>query len=211
MTIDDIDQPTPADRMVHALMGHFTGFISPGSMSLAWVDWLVHLSASPGKQQLLMEKAARKTIRLLLYVSRTMSANEHKQCIEPLEQDRRFRAPQWQRWPFCLIYQSFLMQQQWWHNATTGIGGMSAHHQQVASFASRQLLDVISPVNFIGTNPEVLEATWREGGHNLWRGWQFLIEDWERSLGGHPPQGRSISVPVWKWRSHPGRWCFVTT
>ena len=51
LSIDDIDQPTPADRMVHALMGRFTGFISPGSMALAWVDWLVHLSASPGKQQ----------------------------------------------------------------------------------------------------------------------------------------------------------------
>lgn len=188
-SIDDVDQPTPADRMVHALMGRFTGFISPGSMALAWVDWLVHLSASPGKQQLLIEKAARKTTRLLIYVTRALSGNEHTQCIEPLEQDRRFRAPQWQRWPFCLIYQSFLMQQQWWHNATTGIGGMSEHHQQVASFASRQLLDVLSPVNFIATNPEVLEATWREGGRNLWRGWQFLVEDWERALGGHPPQG----------------------
>jgi len=208
LSIDEIDQPTPADRMVHALMGRFTGFISPGSMVLAWIDWLVHLSASPGKQQLLIEKAARKTIRLSLYVSRTMSATEHKQCIEPLEQDRRFRAPQWQRWPFCLIYQSFLMQQQWWHNATTGIGGMSEHHQQVASFASRQLLDLISPVNFIGTNPEVLEATWREGGHNLWRGWQFLIEDWERALGGHPPQGSEHFRPGSEVAVTPGQVVF---
>jgi len=187
--IDEIDQPTPADRMVHALMGRFTGFMSPGSMVLAWMDWLVHLSASPGKQQLLVEKAVRKSIRLMMYFSRALSRGENPPCIEPLMQDRRFISPQWQHWPFCLIHQSFLMQQQWWHNATTGIGGMSEYHQQLASFASRQLLDLVSPVNFIATNPEVLEATWREAGQNLWRGWQYLIEDWERALGGHPPRG----------------------
>ena len=59
LTTDEIDQPTPADRMVHALMGRCTGFMSPGSMALAWVDWWVHLSASPGKQQLLLEKIGR--------------------------------------------------------------------------------------------------------------------------------------------------------
>ena len=155
----EIDQPTPADRMVHALMGRFTGFLSPGSMALAWIDWLVHLSASPGKQQLLLEKATRKSIRLLMYLSRGVSHVESTPCIQPLLQDKRFIGPQWQRWPFCLIYQSFLMQQQWWHNATTGIGGMSEHHQQLASFASRQLLDLVSPVNFVLTNPEVLHAT----------------------------------------------------
>ena len=38
--------------------------------------------------------------------------------------------------------------QQWWHNATTGIGGVSAHHEQVVAFVARQLLDTVSPVEF---------------------------------------------------------------
>ena len=205
---EEIDQPTPADRMVHALMGRFTGFMSPGSMALAWIDWWVHLSASPGKQQLLLEKAMRKAIRLTIYMSRALSKGERLQCVEPLVQDRRFMAPQWQSWPFCLIYQSFLMQQQWWHNATTGIGGMSEHHQQLASFASRQLLDMVSPVNFIATNPEVLQATWREGGQNLWRGAQYLIEDWERTLGGHPPPGSERFRPGFEVAVTPGQVVF---
>ena len=204
----EIDQPTPADRMVHALMGRFTGFLSPGSMALAWIDWLVHLSASPGKQQLLLEKAARKSIRLLMYLSRGVSHVESTPCIQPLLQDKRFIGPQWQRWPFCLIYQSFLMQQQWWHNATTGIGGMSEHHQQLASFASRQLLDLVSPVNFVLTNPEVLHATWREAGQNLWRGWRYLLEDWERALGGHPPSGSEHFRPGIEVANTPGQVVF---
>ncbi len=206
--VDEIDLPTPADRMFHAQMGRFTGFISPGSLTLAWIDWLVHLSASPGKQQLLTEKAWRKLTRLGLYAARTLSGGECAPCIEPLIQDRRFRALQWQNWPYCFIYQNFLLQQQWWHNATTGIGGMSAHHQQVASFASRQLLDMVSPVNFIATNPEVLEATASESGQNLVRGLQYLVEDWERSLGGHPPRDAEKFRPGHEVAITPGQVVF---
>ncbi|GCL47268.1 putative poly-beta-hydroxyalkanoate synthase [Microcystis aeruginosa NIES-3787] len=183
------DKPTSADRMYHAALARFTGSVSPGSAALAWMDWWLHLSASPGKQQLLLQKAAQNTFRLLVAASKPSSGGEDPHCIEPLSRDRRFRAPQWQHWPFCLIYQSFLMQQQWWHNATTGIGGMSDHHQQLTSFASRQLLDIVSPANFIATNPEVIEATWREAGRNLWRGWQFLLEDLGQALDGSAPGG----------------------
>ena len=56
-------------------------------------------------------------------------------------------------------------------------------------FAARQWLDLFSPSNFLLTNPEVIEATLAEQGSNLVRGWNNLMEDWERSLGGKPPVG----------------------
>lgn len=191
--------------MFHALMGRWTAYLSPGSATLAWTDWLIHLSASPGKQQRLIEKALRKAWRMALYLTRSAISADCPHCIEPLAQDRRFRAPQWQRWPFCFVYQSFLLQQQWWHNATTGIGGLSAHHQQVVSFAARQWLDLISPVNFIATNPEVLDATLAEGGQNLLRGWRYLVEDAERAMGGHPPVGSEHCRPGRQLAITPGQ------
>ena len=69
----------------------------------------------------------------------------HGSCIAPLPQDHRFTSPTWQRWPFSFMHQAFLLNQQWWHNATTGIGGVSAHHEQVVSFVARQLLGVVFP------------------------------------------------------------------
>ena len=191
----EVDPPTSGDRLFHATMGRLTAGVSPASLGLAYADWAFHLAVSPGKGQLLLEKAVRRAVRLATYAAQACSDPDCPRCIEPLPQDHRFRTEAWQRWPFNLIHQAFLLNQQWWHNATTGIGGVSAHHEQVVSFVMRQLLDAVSPVNFIATNPEVLETTIREGGQNLIHGAMNLFADWERAVGGKPPLGAEVFQP----------------
>ena len=57
------------------------------------------------------------------------------------------------------------------------------------SFIAKQMLDVVSPANFIPTNPELLEATYRQGGMNLVKGALNLFEDWRRVQAGEKPVG----------------------
>jgi polyhydroxyalkanoate synthase len=174
------------DRVVSAATGRLTQGISPASVLGAYADWGVHLAMAPGKRQDLMVKAARKLARLFLYAC-SAPQDDGTPCIVPLLQDSRFDAPQWQQWPYNVIYQSFLLGQQWWHNATTGVRGVTRHHEQLVTFLTRQWIDMYSPSNFLPTNPEVLQATVAERGVNLVRGAQYWWQDFLRLLGGQAP------------------------
>ena len=179
--------PDSIDRVVHALIGRATLGISPSAVALAYFDWLVHLGSSPGKQMELLQKAARKAVRFWIYALRSAAEPQTPACIEPLPQDHRFQTEAWQNPPFNLIYQSFLLTQQWWFNATTGIRGVAPHNERIVEFIGRQLLDLVAPSNFLLTNPDVLQETIKQGGANLGRGWVNFIEDWERSIAGRKP------------------------
>ena len=192
---DKADPPTSVDRLLHASMARFTLGLAPSAFWLAYSDWAIHFWESPGKRQQLAEKAVRKAVRFSTYLSNIASDPRRPPCIEPLPQDRRFVGEAWQRWPFNVIYQAFLLNQQWWHGAMTGVAGVSPHHEQVVAFTTRQLLDTVSPVNFVATNPEVLAATVREGGQNLVRGVMNFWADWERAVGGKPPIGAENFAP----------------
>ena len=176
------------DRSLHAAIARFTGGLSPAALTHAYLDWTTHLAFAPGKRLQLVDKAMRKAIRFTNYAVRfAREQGSTECCIEPLPQDKRFVGEAWQRWPYNFIYQSFLLQQQWWHNATTDVRGVSKRHEDIVEFASRQILDMVSPANFVLTNPEIILHTFRSSGSNLVRGCQNFMEDWERAVSGKKP------------------------
>ena len=182
-------RPFSFDRPLHAATARLTAGISPAALMQAYTDWAQHLLLSPDKQAELVEKAVRKWSRHVEYCLRACADPSCEACIEPLPQDKRFVGDAWQKQPFTAIYQGFLLTQQWWHNATTGVEGVSKHHEDVISFVARQLLDMVSPANFPLTNPEVLDATVKQGGMNFARGAANFWEDWRRAVNGAPPVG----------------------
>ena len=183
------------DRSLHAATARLTAGVSPAALAQAYSDWAVHITFAPGKRIQLLHKAARKAVRFANYVQRFGTQGEQTEaCIEPLPQDHRFVDEAWRKWPFNFIYQGFLLQQQWWYNATTGIRGVSKQHEEVVAFASRQLLDMVAPSNFPLTNPTILLRTISTGGLNLAKGWQNFIEDADRVISGKRPVGAESFV-----------------
>jgi poly[(R)-3-hydroxyalkanoate] polymerase subunit PhaC len=207
-TVSDTDEPVPTsaaigrdsyavtafaeiiDRSLHATAARFTLGLSPAALAEAYLDWATHLAFSPGKRLQLIDKATRKAIRFANYSYRySLAGGTTPSCIEPLPQDQRFAGEEWRKWPFNFVNQAFLLYQQWWHNATTGIRGVTKQHQHMVEFVSRQVLDMFSPSNFLLTNPKILEQTLSKGGMNLASGFHNLIEDWERKVSGKRPVG----------------------
>ncbi|MFC3282881.1 PHA/PHB synthase family protein [Litchfieldella rifensis] len=188
MFLDD-GQNENADRMIRASLAQLTNNISPAAVMLTYVDWLSSLAVSPGKQMSLIQKALKKQFRLSAWTARSAFEPDAEPCIEPLPQDRRFRHESWQLFPYNVIYQGFLLHQQWWFNATTGLRGLSPHHEQALEFGARQWLDMWAPSNFLLTNPQVLGKTVNSGGTNLIQGWHHLVDDWQRNMLGKKPAG----------------------
>jgi len=57
-------RPDTLDTLANAWQAHSTGGLSPAAGLLAWYDWALDLSLSPGKQRSLMENGLHKRQRL---------------------------------------------------------------------------------------------------------------------------------------------------
>lgn len=190
------DRPTPGhytaqaiDHAFKANLARSTLGVSPAGLATSSFNWLSHLALSPGKHMELVEKAARKAARLAIHAGMVGVNAKAQPCIEPLAQDRRFSGEAWRQWPFNMISQSFLLTQQWWHNATTEVDGLSKEDEHAVSFMARQMLDRYAPSNMLWTNPEALKATAEQGGANLMRGAMHMADDWQRAIAGKKPVG----------------------
>jgi polyhydroxyalkanoate synthase len=178
------------DRTLHAEAARLTAGLSPAAVLGAYLDWAAHLAFSPGKRMALASHALQAMSRLAVYAAHCGLHGEGcERCLEPAPNDKRFAGDDWREWPFNVIHQAFLLQQEWWNQATTGLRGVTAQHERVVAFATRQLLDTTAPSNLLATNPEVLRRTAETAGNNLFAGFTNFLEDLDRSVNGRKPAG----------------------
>ncbi|MFN3612449.1 PHA/PHB synthase family protein [Tepidimonas sp.] len=196
------------DRIREALSGQLSGGVSPGSLMMAYVDWAFHLAQAPGKQMELGVKAGRKWQRLMAYLMASAMDPQAAPVITPLPGDRRFAGEAWAKPPFSWMSQAFLLLQQWLHNVTHEVPGVTKHHEDVVSFAAKQILDVCAPSNNPFTNPEVVARTWATGGMNLVKGWQNWLQDVVRQIRQEPPEGVEAFTPGRDVAVTPGKVIF---
>jgi len=197
-------EPYPLDRAFHAMLARFTGGISPVALSLAWLDWSAHLAAAPERQMQMFRSGLRDTGRFLQAVAHATSQKPWS-VIEPQGRDRRFKDPQWEAAPFNLLAQAFLLTERWWHDATTGVRGVSHANEAVVEFSVRQMLDMLAPSNFAAANPQVMEKAFQSGGENFVFGWQNWCSDLMRLLSISKPAGDEQFVVGRTVAASPGK------
>ncbi len=100
--------------------------------------------------------------------------------------DRRFSDPAWRSSPaFALLHQTYLMLSEYFVSAARNVEGLDDEKKEQLAFATKALIDAMSPDNFLATNPVVLQRTLETKGENLVKGLRHLIADLERGQLTH--------------------------
>lgn len=98
--------------------------------------------------------------------------------------DRRFSHPMWKTHPyFNLLKQQYMRNAEAISTAVSELEGLSSLDKQRIEYFSKQIVDMMSPTNFLGTNPEALEKAVETEGQSLIDGLQNLISDLEANNG----------------------------
>lgn len=181
------------DRSARAAMARLTGGVSPHAFIEAWSDWALHLSRSPGRMLELAERAQANALKLTTLA--TSAKTNPAPPFAPKGYDTRFDHPGWQKSPFQLWQQGFLATQDWWDYATDPLRGLRQEDADRTRFMTRQMLDVVSPSNFPGLNPEIIEETVKTGGRNLGEGAAHLWRDWLKTVAQvHEPAPEGYQI-----------------
>ncbi|RAI33801.1 class I poly(R)-hydroxyalkanoic acid synthase [Rhodoplanes elegans] len=102
----------------------------------------------------------------------------------PDPRDRRFSHPEWTtNTYFDFLKQAYLLTSRVANHIVEDAEGLDPLTRRKADFYMKQVLNAISPSNFVFTNPELLRLTLRSNADNLVRGMTMLAEDIEAGHG----------------------------
>lgn len=103
---------------------------------------------------------------------------------DPLAGDKRFTNPLWQTHPFFhYIKQQYVLNAEAIEQAVQQAEDLEPKDKQRLHYFSRQIIDMMSPTNFLGTNPDALEKAVATDGESLVQGLENLVADLEANNG----------------------------
>ncbi len=114
------------------------------------------------------------------------AAEDKSPEVELPRRDRRFADDAWREQPvFALIHQTYLLFAERILEKVDKVEGLDEAEREQLRFATRSVLDAMSPANFPLMNPVVLERTIETRGENLVKGMERLARDLEKGQLTH--------------------------
>lgn len=100
--------------------------------------------------------------------------------------DKRFADPSWRRQPyFAMIHQLYLLLSEQVLAMAENVEGLDAAKKRQLVFATKALIDGLSPANFPLTNPVAIEKALETRGESLVKGMENLLADLRRGQITH--------------------------
>jgi len=100
------------------------------------------------------------------------------------EKDRRFANPLWESHPFFnFIKRQYQINAEAMRQAASDLDLSSMTDRRRVEWFTRQMIDMMSPTNFLATNPDALERAVATEGESLVKGLENLVRDVEQHGG----------------------------
>jgi polyhydroxyalkanoate synthase subunit PhaC len=153
----------------------------PVGVLKAWMDVGTQLLKDPAKMADLQQSWWTSQMQLMQGMMTPQANAAMPTVANPAKGDKRFSAREWteQRY-FDFVRQSYLLTVAFVQQAFQRADGVEPHTRAKAEFYAKQMLDALSPSNFLMTNPQALKLTLEEKGENLLRGLENLLGDLEQ-------------------------------
>jgi polyhydroxyalkanoate synthase subunit PhaC len=134
--------------------------------------------ADPQRAVELQTRLGKAYLDLWAAAAKRLAGEETAPVVTPDRADRRFADPEWSSNQFYdFLKQAYLLTAQWANRLVADAAGLDPHTKQKAEFYVRQIINAISPTNFVLTNPELLRETLTSNAENLARGMHMLADD----------------------------------
>jgi polyhydroxyalkanoate synthase subunit PhaC len=157
---------------------------SPDVYMKAATAYLAEMMSNPAKVLEHQVSYWGKSLKHYVEAQQTLAKGEFKAPPDPGPKDRRFANPLWETHPFFNY-----LKQQYQLNAeaiTTAVGDMEQlppDDRRRVDYFTRQIIDMLAPTNFLGTNPDALEKAVATDGQSLVQGLENLVRDIEANDG----------------------------
>ncbi len=125
-----------------------------------------------------------KTLKHYVEAQQTLAKGEFKAPPDPNPKDRRFQNPLWETHPFFnYLKQQYQLNAEAISNAVGDMETLPPEDRRRVEYFTRQIVDMFSPTNFLGTNPDALEKAVETDGESLVQGLENLVRDIESNQG----------------------------
>ncbi len=125
-----------------------------------------------------------KSLKHYVEAQQALVKGEFKAPEDPGPKDRRFANPLWDSHPaFNYLKQQYLINSEAVQTAVQDMEGIEPGEKRRVEYFTRQIVDMLSPTNFLGTNPDALEKAIATDGESLVKGLENLVADIEANNG----------------------------
>ena len=125
-----------------------------------------------------------KTLKHYVEVQQKLVRGDLSPPDDPSPKDRRFSNPLWDTHPALnYLKQQYLLNSEAMSDAVEDMESLDPADRRRVEYFTRQIVDMFSPTNFLGTNPDALEKAVATDGESLVQGLENLVRDIEANNG----------------------------